>query len=285
MTTLPDRVLFAYLEGEVTASEAEEVERTVERNAADRERLEELRSLRARLGEVSPELEAADLVATVREALAGQGDAPPRRRSLAVPVGLGAGLVVLAAAVWLVFHLARAPAGPELASSTPGSETAGEFRPKTAGILSDQDRWVGLRVYRVRGDNEPERLGDRVSRNDGLLFSYVNGSEDKLGYLMVFAVDGRGEVHWCYPAWQDPERNPPSIPIRTDARTPIELPDLIHHDFAPGPLVIYGLFTAAPLHVRQVEAAIAALEWDPHKPPRLPFAGSGQHALTTQVEP
>jgi len=276
---LSDRILIAYLEGEVARSQAEEVETAARRTQAVRERLEEYRDLFSRLGDVSPELEATDLVPALREAASRQGNAKPaRRRTLARPVGLGAGLALIAAAAIWFFAL-----------SAQKTDTSDEFQPKSATAVRDSDRWIGLRAYRVHGDQRPERLGERMSRDDGLLFSYVNAGDHGYRSLMIFAVDVVGGVHWCYPAWIDPDENPSSIEIREGARVPVDLPDLVHQDLPPGPLAIYGLFTAKPLRVSEVEAAVAKLVadtvWDANAHPRLPFADAGQHAFSTLVEP
>jgi hypothetical protein len=160
----------------------------------------------------------------------------------------------------------------------------GEFRPKSAGELAG-DREVGLEVYLLHAaDGEPRRLvGGRLPRGAGLLFAYRNESARR--HLMIFAVDGRGEVYWFYPAHERAGSDPRSIEIASGTGA-VELPDVVEHDLAPGPIAIYALFTARAQSVSAIEAVVGSAlgaGWDPRRPPRLPIAGSAQQVLAAEV--
>jgi hypothetical protein len=124
-----------------------------------------------------------------------------------------------------------------------------------AGAAGAPERWAGISAYRVAGGRAPERLGGRISPDDGLLFTYTNLGPRPFTHLMIFAVDASGQVRWFHPAYQEAGTNPASIPIQTNANVP--LAEVVSHPFAPGPAVVHALFSRRPVHVREVEAWIA----------------------------
>jgi hypothetical protein len=111
-----------------------------------------------------------------------------------------------------------------------------------------------LHVYRnVGGRAEP--VAGNLRGHDGLLVAYSNPSD--LGYLMVFAVDGSGGVHWYYPAYARLGDDPAAVPIRARALG-VELGEEIHHDLPVGSLRMVALFLPEPRRVLDVERAVAA---------------------------
>lgn len=274
---LPDRALIAYLEGEVTSSERAEIERQLADSRPAHRRLDEYRELVASLRDQTADAGAVDLVPAIRDAVAAVTPAQPaRRRAWLAAAGIAAMLVAVAG-------------GVALRSSDDVDD--GEFRARSAGPADDPDRWVRLQIYVVGDDDSPRPLGARVHSGDGFLVGYRRGPDSPLGYLMVLAVAADGQIRWFYPAHTDVAADPRSIRLGAAGHTTetIELPDLIEHELPPGALAIYGLFTSEPLPVSEVEAAIvrlvAAGELDPATPRRLPFAGSGQHIVQTEVVP
>jgi hypothetical protein len=97
---------------------------------------------------------------------------------------------------------------------------------------------------------------------------------------MILARDASGRVHWFYPAYTGKGTDPRSIPVGGNV-SGAELFEKVRHDFAPGPLWIYGLFTRKPLRVSEVEALVQGLE--PGE--RIPLDGSAQHIQKTVVAP
>ena len=274
---LPDRALIAYLEGEVTSSERADIERQLADSRLAHRRLDDYRELVARLRGPAADADEIDLVPAIRDAAAaGEPARPSRRRAWLAAAGIAAMLVGVAGAVAL--------------RSRPGVDD-GEFRARSAAPADDPDRWVQLQIYVVGDDDSPRPLGARVHAGDEFLVGYRRGADSRLDHLMVLAIAADRQIRWFYPAHTDAAADPRSIRLGAAAHTTetIELPDLIEHELPPGALAIYGLFTAEPLSVSEVEATIARLaaagELDPAAPHRLPFAGSGQHIVQTEVVP
>lgn len=235
-TTTPS--LAAYLEGEVTPSEAAAIERELAASPVARRQLAELRSIREVLSDPGAENRTVDIVPSLTRAL----DTPPPRQRPALLLWAGgfaaaAGLAVLAAV------------------GLPDRDP--EFRAKSSGAPANApERWAGVQIFRLGPDKRPQRVEHGIARGDGLLFSYTNLGPRPFSHLMLFAVDARGEVRWFHPAYEHAGANPSSIPLRRgDADVP--LADVIHHDLPPGPLAVHALFTAHPLTVLEVEAALA----------------------------
>jgi len=77
-------------------------------------------------------------------------------------------------------------------------------------------------------------------------------------YLLLFAVDRDGMIHWLYPAFTDVRHDPASIALE---RTERELPfptSVVLDQPARGPLRLVSLITERPLHVSDVERRAAA---------------------------
>lgn len=121
------------------------------------------------------------------------------------------------------------------------------------------DSRLGFEVYVHEPGRAPARLqaGQRLSRAAGYSFVVLNRSQQQQ-YLMLFALDARAEVHWFYPAFVDPKRDPRSllVPASPQVRA---LPDGITPERpAAGPARFVALFTTAPLRVAEVEARVRA---------------------------
>jgi hypothetical protein len=177
----------------------------------------------------------------------GRGLFEPQPRRLFV----SAGLVTACACMALVFSLGRAH-GPEFAA-----------RGSIHG--ADEPQLPSLGIYRVPRDHdnavvpavaETQRAGSVVHAGESLAFTYVNPASIGAGYVMIFGRDTAGRVFWFWPAWNDASQDPASLPISSSA-SPVELTEAVRQSLQPGPLTIVGLFTPKPLHVREVEAAIA----------------------------
>jgi hypothetical protein len=161
----------------------------------------------------------------------------------------GGGLAAAFACVALVVTVGRAPAS---------------FRAR-GGLGALEAPAPALAIYRVPRDRDnPERLavgdtqraGSVVRAGESLAFSYVNPAPVGDCCLLVFARDAAGHVFWFWPAWNDAADDPTSLPIASTAE-PVELTEAVRQPLEPGALTIVGLFTPRPLHVRQVEAAVA----------------------------
>lgn len=244
MKTAPERALAsaelaAYLESELSPSEMHRTQDLLAKDLDARRRLEQLSQIRAALSAPEPELESIDLVAAVQAARRQPARVAPRRPFW---LWIGGGVSAAAAAALLFLSLDTRRSLED------------QFQAKSGGAaLPEARRWTGVQVYQVAAAGEPQQLAAQVSKKDGLLFAYTNLGPDPFEYLMLFAVGGSGEVFWFHPSYERVGMNPSSIKIEK-GRAEVPLKEVIEHDFAPGPLSIYALFTRRPMRVLEVEA-------------------------------
>lgn len=275
--------LAAFLEGEVTRSEAAQIEAALTGDATARQQLAQLREIQTALGTVPDELAGVDLVAGVRCAIAADRAAhsPPASRTW-----WRGGLVAAMAVAAALLVIARLPGAPRPA---PPSRAIDEFRAKAADPGGAMDRWVRVDAFRVQSDGAARPLGatgGTLRSGDGLVFRYTDVSREPFGYLMIFAIDAAREIHWYYPAYEAASTDPASLAIEPGG-SEVGLSDAIRHDLRPGPLVIYAVFTRAPMRVLDVERRlreqIARADWDPAAPPRAPVPDSAQDVVHASV--
>jgi hypothetical protein len=190
----------------------------------------------------SLEAEGAD---RARERLARGLFEQPAPRRLLVSTGLAAAFACVA----LVFSVGRTPA---------------PFRAR-GGVGAMQAPGPSLAIYRVPRDQDnpqlpaladTQRAGSLMHAGEALAFSYVNPAGTRTCCLMVFGRDAAGHVYWFWPAWDSATEDPASLPISESAQ-PVELREAVRHPLQPGELTIVGLFTPHPLHVHEVEDAVA----------------------------
>jgi hypothetical protein len=268
-TRLSTRHLAAYLQGEVTASEAGSIETELRDNAGTRKRLAELQHIRDVLSAPVPELAQLDLVARVQTALA-QPSRASSTRGRVLMRSLAAAAALVAVAVML-------------RDVSQHGSSASEFRAKSSGsAVAASRRWAGIQVHRIDAAGKSERADEQLTAQDDLVFSYANLGPAPFDYLMIFAVDASGKVYWFYPAYERQDTDPPAVAIQKSA-SEAPLPDLIHHDFAYGPLSIYGLFARHPLRVSQVEAWLG--EHGGRITSVTPLPETSLHSVTLRVEP
>jgi hypothetical protein len=259
--------LAAYLEGELTHSESSRLAEDLRGDPDAQRRLEQIRRISDLLRRQDTELEGLDLVVGVRQALL----EPPRPAWTQHPARwLAAGTFAAAAGV-AVFVAFRPP-------PLDGSE----FQARSGGMPADDaTRWAGVKVYRARAGAEPELLRGSLSSGDGLLFAYTNLGARPFDHLMLFAVGASGQIHWFYPAYEQLGDNPQSIAIEHD-RSEVMLSQVIRHQYAPGPLLVYALFSRQPLSVLQVEEWLEQQHGQP--PDRAPFRDSSLQQVKVRVE-
>ena len=157
-----------------------------------------------------------------------------------------------------VFILAAgaAMAGALLLVLRPEPRAADEF-----AMRGGSDSVPSLAIYRVQSAQDDAgvataraRASGHVLPGEGLAFSYVVPSESDYSRLMIFAVDAAGAVFWFWPAWQDGRQDPEGLSVARGGV--VELGEAVFHDYAPGPLHVYGLFSQQPYSVKAVEAVL-----------------------------
>ena len=145
------------------------------------------------------------------------------------------------------------------------------------GAPSDLARLVGVELYALGGELVPLAPGTAVAPDTAYVAAYRHAGRAP-AFALVFAVDSAGEVHWLYPAFTDPARDPLSL-----ALAPAPLPQLLAEAVvldapAPGPLTLCALVTPAPLRVSEIERA-------PHSLAALRARWPALRTLTVVVQP
>jgi len=235
--------LAAFLEGELSGSEASEVERELSASQEAREQLAQLQAIRAALAASVDRLAELDLVPAVMERVRRE----PRAHAAGRRWRAWTGMLGVAACIGLGLIIGL--------REHEGAST--EFRPKA--VRSPAQRadaaWTGFRVFRIDATGAPEPLPHEMRRRDGLMFSYVNAARPAYDYLMVFGVDADQQVRWFHPAYERADTDPTAVRIRP-ATDPQLLSEIVEHDLKPGSMTIYGVFTRRSLHVSEIERVI-----------------------------
>lgn len=258
--------LAAFLEGELSEAERARVDTALRHDSDAKQRLTQVAHVRDVLSHQDNELEDIDLVPGVRHALLQPAPVPSR-----LPHSLAAGGVVVAASVAL--FVAVRPLG------APRDQ---EFQPRSAlANAADSTRWAGVKIYRLREGLTPEPLQGKLSRDQGLLFSYTNLGAKPFDYLMVFALAGSGKIHWFYPAYEQAGSDPQSVHIERGVAD-LMLRDVVRHDYASGTLHVCALFSRAPLAVTQVEAWLEQQRGEPAN--AAPFSDTSLQCVRIEIE-
>jgi len=192
-------------------------------------------------------------------------------RDLAAPVPVSAGAV---AAVMRRLENGRSPArrfgwhGWTLAGGALAVAAAAAFLivPATGtheGLFSARGHrvpWtqkVGAEVWAIDGPNlhSPHKLeaGSVLSPATAIVASYHN-IDAAAAYLLVFAIDAQGEIHWAYPGFENPKTDPEAVRLEPLQIKKV-LPDSVMLDELPaGPVEFVTFIAREPLHVSNIES-------------------------------
>jgi hypothetical protein len=113
---------------------------------------------------------------------------------------------------------------------------------------------VGVELWALEG--QPRRLGpgDELPRGVPVVASYSN-IDPGAAYLLAYAIDGRGEVHWLYPAFTSPGGDPEALRL-DGAVVQRALPDsAVFEDVPAGALRFVTVVTRQPHRLSEIEAA------------------------------
>ena len=112
---------------------------------------------------------------------------------------------------------------------------------------------IGVELWALQG--QPRRLAhdDQLATGVALVASYSN-VDPAPAWLLAFALDERGEVHWLYPGYLVAGTDPQAVRLEgTVLQRP--LPESVVLDDVPGgALRLVTVVTRAPLHVADIEA-------------------------------
>ncbi len=114
---------------------------------------------------------------------------------------------------------------------------------------------TSLEVYHAQSGHSFDVARASIRATDELAFAYTNPAA--YPYLVVCAVDEHGRVYWYHPAWTSTAEDPDSVRIE-DGRAVRELPEAITQGIEGHEIRIVAVFSARPLHVREVERVLSA---------------------------
>lgn len=265
-----EKDLWDHLQGEMIPARKDEMDRHVEGCARCRSLRDGWVAAIEQMRGEDPRLESVEITRDVLAVLAQESSRPDSRRRL---------VWVAAAAVLIAF----AGAGLRvLRSSEPE-----EFRAKGAPPHSETQASVQAALQaQVIVEGRALPIGSQIPRDAELSFTYSNGAGTGHAFLMVFAVDARGEVRWYYPAFATADTDPAAITIESGV-TARALPDAVRHELPTGPLWIYALFLSGPMRVSEVEARVARVAkdlWLRGPPPALLPSTGGELESRIRVE-
>jgi hypothetical protein len=94
--------------------------------------------------------------------------------------------------------------------------------------------------------------------NDGLAVRATNLVTEEAVYLLAFALDAAGAVHWLYPAYLDVRDDPAAVKLEPGARQKLLGEVTALTDVAAGPVRLVTVLSSKARHVKEVEQLLAA---------------------------
>jgi hypothetical protein len=138
-------------------------------------------------------------------------------------------------------------------SQKPPLTTEGELMARGGTETPSLSRDIALSLYAQQQTLRALSPGSRV-RPDVALTAGVGNLAAQTAYLLLFAVDARGQVHWIAPEYTQAGSDPPALSI-TPASPERPLPSAaVFDDLAPGRLRVVAVITRELTHVSAIEA-------------------------------
>ena len=153
-----------------------------------------------------------------------------------------AGVTAIAASIALVARPTGRRAG----------EDDGAFRPRGAAVEDSIARAVAVSVVRAARPREGLGEGSDVARDEAYAVRYRSLLRAP-AYLLVFAVDAAGMVHWVAPAYLDPRSNPEPVALSPSSAMIALDPAMQLDGPSPGAMRFVAIVSPSPLHVRDVD--------------------------------
>ena len=112
---------------------------------------------------------------------------------------------------------------------------------------------VGVEVWAIESSPRKFEAGSVLSAATAMVASYHN-VDTAAAYLLVFALDARGEIHWAYPGFEDPKTDPASVRLEPLQMNKV-LPDSVLLDDLPvGPMELVTFISRESIHVSRIES-------------------------------
>jgi hypothetical protein len=239
-------VLLRLLDGELTENEAERWREHIRGCGVCAARSEELartlRELKGPLYGVDPNAAVESMMRRLPTAVM-DATAAPQRRKMAPWSLVGAGLAA-ALAISAIVIVPRFSGGP--------GEDPSAFTARGALVGPSMARAVGVSVYRLQDADSALPEGARVRPDDAYAVKYRNVLREP-AYLLAFAVDATGTVHWICPAYLDAKDNPSSVTLVPSTTEALVSSAMQLDAPAAGALRFVAILTKAPLRVLDVD--------------------------------
>jgi hypothetical protein len=127
----------------------------------------------------------------------------------------------------------------------------GVFSPRGHRVPWPQN--VGVEVWAIESSPRKLEAGATLSPATPMVASYHN-VDAAAAYLLVFALDARGEIHWAYPGFEDAKTDPAAVRLEPLQMHKV-LPDSVMlDDLAVGPLELVTFIARESMHVSRIES-------------------------------
>ncbi len=131
--------------------------------------------------------------------------------------------------------------------------TTETWQPRGGPVQATIGRDVGVQPYTARGNLRPLGAGATFDDTTPLTAGFRNLGEIP-AFLLLFAVDARGGIHWISPRFTRSEDNPASTTLPPSLGERVLDTTVVLEDVSPGPVRIVAVITPAPAHVSDVES-------------------------------
>jgi hypothetical protein len=123
-----------------------------------------------------------------------------------------------------------------------------------AGSPSSLAQRVGIRFHRATNPPTPLEAGARLPPTTPFVVTYRNIEATQPVYLLAFAVDAAGEVHWLYPGHLSETSDEPAPRLETTGPQERMMPEAVRLEEPPaGPLRLMSIVSLEPSSVSSVE--------------------------------
>jgi hypothetical protein len=238
-------VLLRLLDGELSENRAERLRQHLRTCGVCAARSEELgrtlRELKAPLPDVDPNAAIESVMRRLPTAVLDANAVSPRPRIARWSLVGGLSVALALSAIVVAPKLTRT-----------ATEDPGTFAGRGAPVSPSMARAVGVSLYRAQSEHSALANGAGVRQGDAYALKYRNLLGEP-AYLLAFAVDAAGTVHWITPPYLDPKDNPASVALASSAAEAPASSAMQLDGPAPGPMRFVAILTKAPLHVLDVE--------------------------------